>query len=235
MPKRKRPKTQHQQASSSSTANGQLSHEEIWDDSALLRSWNDAVAEYDYYHSIHARGEDLDEVLRRAEEAEEAEGAKLHHVDAQRGTDGDASAQKSTETNAPIAAGTAKNAVPGAEASEASADEGEIEDDDDDQQNGATTVKKPDAANGATHTTTPAQSHTSNQPAQAGTVLPSANAAATTTPQDPLPNVSTSAPAEMVPADQTLENIKMAYYWAGYYSGLYDGQQQAQAQNNGKA
>jgi len=31
-------------------------------------------------------------------------------------------------------------------------------------------------------------------------------------------------------ADQTLENIKMAYYWAGYYSGLYDGQRQAQAQ-----
>ena len=29
-------------------------------------------------------------------------------------------------------------------------------------------------------------------------------------------------------ADQTLENIKMAYYWAGYYSGLYDGQRQAQ-------
>lgn len=26
------------------------------------------------------------------------------------------------------------------------------------------------------------------------------------------------------PQDQTLENLKMAYYWAGYYSGLYDGQ-----------
>lgn len=31
-------------------------------------------------------------------------------------------------------------------------------------------------------------------------------------------------------ADQTLENIKMAYYWAGYYSGLYDGQRQGQTQ-----
>lgn len=28
--------------------------------------------------------------------------------------------------------------------------------------------------------------------------------------------------------DQILENIKMAYWWAGYYSGLYEGQQQAQ-------
>lgn len=27
--------------------------------------------------------------------------------------------------------------------------------------------------------------------------------------------------------DQTLENLKMAYYWAGYYSGLYDGQRQS--------
>lgn len=28
-------------------------------------------------------------------------------------------------------------------------------------------------------------------------------------------------------SDQVLENIKMAYWWAGYYSGLYEGQQQA--------
>ena len=27
--------------------------------------------------------------------------------------------------------------------------------------------------------------------------------------------------------DQVLENIKMAYWWAGYYSGLHDGQQKA--------
>ena len=29
--------------------------------------------------------------------------------------------------------------------------------------------------------------------------------------------------------DQVLENMKMAYWWAGYYSGLYEGQQQAKA------
>ena len=28
-------------------------------------------------------------------------------------------------------------------------------------------------------------------------------------------------------SNQVLENIKMAYWWAGYYSGLYEGQQQA--------
>ena len=32
-------------------------------------------------------------------------------------------------------------------------------------------------------------------------------------------------------ADQTLENLKMAYYWAGYYSGLYDAQRQPQSQS----
>ncbi|KAL7815051.1 hypothetical protein V8C44DRAFT_31379 [Trichoderma aethiopicum] len=31
-------------------------HEEIWDDSVLIDSWNDALQEYKKYHSIHARG-----------------------------------------------------------------------------------------------------------------------------------------------------------------------------------
>jgi hypothetical protein len=63
------------------------SHEEIWDDSALVDSWNDALEEYKVresrkasktsteakltvtqkYHSIKARGEDVEEVLRMAE------------------------------------------------------------------------------------------------------------------------------------------------------------------------
>lgn len=43
MPKRKRAKTNHPH--SKNTAN--LSQAEIWDDSALIRSWNDAVAEYE--------------------------------------------------------------------------------------------------------------------------------------------------------------------------------------------
>ncbi|KAE9377838.1 hypothetical protein N431DRAFT_330152 [Stipitochalara longipes BDJ] len=43
------------------------SHEAIWDDSALVDSWNDALDEYKKYHSIRARGEDVEEVLREAE------------------------------------------------------------------------------------------------------------------------------------------------------------------------
>ncbi|GKU04153.1 survival motor neuron 1 [Fusarium langsethiae] len=33
-----------------------LTHEEVWDDSALIDSWNEALQEYKKYHSIHAKG-----------------------------------------------------------------------------------------------------------------------------------------------------------------------------------
>ncbi|KAB5585882.1 hypothetical protein GE09DRAFT_42982 [Coniochaeta sp. 2T2.1] len=39
-----------------------MNHDEIWDDSALIESWNDAVAEYKKYHSIHAKGGSLDDL-----------------------------------------------------------------------------------------------------------------------------------------------------------------------------
>ena len=67
--RKKKQKTHH------SRPNGSLSQTEIWDDSALIQSWNDALAEYDFYHSIHARGEDVEEILRKAEAGE------LHYED----------------------------------------------------------------------------------------------------------------------------------------------------------
>ncbi|KAL4767658.1 hypothetical protein BDW60DRAFT_145842 [Aspergillus nidulans var. acristatus] len=50
-----------------------LTQEEIWDDSALVQSWDEAVEEYKLYHSIAARGENVEDVLREAETAAEAE------------------------------------------------------------------------------------------------------------------------------------------------------------------
>ncbi|KAI9827036.1 MAG: hypothetical protein M1826_006515 [Phylliscum demangeonii] len=48
------------------TKNGKnLTEDEIWDDSALIASWDEALAEYKYYHSIHARGENVSDVLAR--------------------------------------------------------------------------------------------------------------------------------------------------------------------------
>lgn len=49
------------------TSNRSISHAEVWDDSALVDSWNDAVEEYKKYHSIKARGENEDEVLSAVE------------------------------------------------------------------------------------------------------------------------------------------------------------------------
>jgi len=53
-----------------------MSHAEIWDDSALVNSWNEALEEYKHYHSIHARGERVEDVLKnvngKKEELQEA-------------------------------------------------------------------------------------------------------------------------------------------------------------------
>jgi len=49
-----------------------LTQEEIWDDSALIQSWDEAVQEYEFYHSIHAKGENIEDVLRDAEAGESA-------------------------------------------------------------------------------------------------------------------------------------------------------------------
>ncbi|RAL65433.1 hypothetical protein DID88_001000 [Monilinia fructigena] len=42
-------------------------HVEIWDDSTLVNSWNEALQEYERYHSIHARGERVEDVLNEFE------------------------------------------------------------------------------------------------------------------------------------------------------------------------
>jgi hypothetical protein len=45
---------------------GQLTHDEIWDDSALVDSWNEALEEYKKYHSIHAKGGSLKDLEEAA-------------------------------------------------------------------------------------------------------------------------------------------------------------------------
>ncbi|KAL2223457.1 hypothetical protein M432DRAFT_57676 [Thermoascus aurantiacus ATCC 26904] len=62
-------------------ANRELTHEEIWDDSALVRSWDEAVEEYKRYHSIHAKGENVEDILREAEAAEAAQEEGLDYAE----------------------------------------------------------------------------------------------------------------------------------------------------------
>lgn len=74
----------------------QLSHAEIWDDSALVDCWNSALEEYQvrgpsrstsnvlmrsqFYHSIHARGERVEDVLKQAEAGEDAKDSPNDHT-----------------------------------------------------------------------------------------------------------------------------------------------------------
>ncbi|KAK7921125.1 hypothetical protein PG985_009147 [Apiospora marii] len=45
-----------------------LTHDEVWDDSALVDSWNDALGEYKKYHSIYRHGGNVDDLLKEEDE-----------------------------------------------------------------------------------------------------------------------------------------------------------------------
>ncbi|KAN0085137.1 hypothetical protein V8E54_001604 [Elaphomyces granulatus] len=59
----------------------ELTQDEIWDDSALVRSWDEAVEEYKLYHSIHAKGENVEEILQAAEAAERTVDGQVDDVE----------------------------------------------------------------------------------------------------------------------------------------------------------
>ena len=200
-----------------------LTQDEIWDDSALIRSWEDAYAEYQFYHSVHARGEDIEEVLRRAEA--EAEAVTTDHRALENGkvegsttkvngqpedkamTKGAESfdgkldesrdqAIKMIAVDDEFADGIARNLNEDDEIEEGELDEAEV----------TTTTMNEVAVEQIGSLSTKDKKRTGVDPAVA------------------------CQQNDAGGASQTLENIKMAYYWAGYYSGLYDGQRQAQNQ-----
>lgn len=76
--------TPQQRSSKQPQKTEQLTHDEIWDDTSLIESWDAVFAEYQYYHSLHARGEDVEAVLDAAEEEEEKNGEDAD-VDAEEG------------------------------------------------------------------------------------------------------------------------------------------------------
>ncbi|RVX73132.1 hypothetical protein B0A52_02259 [Exophiala mesophila] len=191
-------------ASNSTVESGVHAQAEIWDDSALLRSWDDAVKEYEYYHSIHARGEDVEKILREAEAGETDVDTTSQDVSMDPGgweeVKGDAALLR-RDANLDDGTHLAQQETVGVnhETSAHSQDD-----------NGAS----------ATRTKTDeAVPSTSN--------VPSTGSNSLIGPQIPLPSNNTAADSS-TSQDQTLENIKMAYYWAGYYSGLHDGQRQSQ-------
>ena len=200
-PKNKRAKTSHHPHSHSQTSNNKntyqhreearelLSEAEIWDDRALVRTWEEAVKEYEFYHSLASRGLgrgnlELERVLDEVER-EDGEGGDEEKGDVE---------------------------------------EGEIDED--------VTAIEPNLTNGENlqH-----GSGSGNEIAKEGSGeqrTPSHNPPESTTQKHASGDVGVDAASvEAATQEQTsLDNLKMAYYWAGYYSGLHDGQQK-QKQN----
>ncbi|EXJ82101.1 hypothetical protein A1O1_08170 [Capronia coronata CBS 617.96] len=233
MPKNKKAKTKHYFSKNSS----ELSQAEIWDDSALIRSWNDAVAEYEFYHSIHARGEDVEEILRKAEMDELAEAGGPVDAESTNGQDDETTnaTKNMKHTKAQPEAVTEEEPNEDAEI-----EDGEIDDDDHDLHLDLQTAKEAltRQVQGAAVEPEPSPSDlladTRNETTENQTPLPtSASQPPPSSSMNNHPMIGPSLPPASVQGpspDQTLENIKMAYYWAGYYSGLYDGQRQGQGQ-----
>ncbi|KAJ5810991.1 hypothetical protein N7447_010507 [Penicillium robsamsonii] len=144
-----------------------LTHAEVWDDSALVQSWDDAVEEYQHYWSIHAKGENVEDILK------EAEGTvvtpAVHHGDSER--------TKAAQDDA----------------------------------------IKPDDEN-ISITIDEQTSKSAPEPSQP---VDGSNSAAST-PVIPMPHAVTANVQ-----DESLKNLMMSWYYAGYYTGLHEGQQQA--------
>ncbi|KAJ8126902.1 hypothetical protein O1611_g6737 [Lasiodiplodia mahajangana] len=54
----------------------ELTHDEIWDDSALIDSWDQALEEYKKYHSIYRNGGNVNDLVKRENEDENISDAK---------------------------------------------------------------------------------------------------------------------------------------------------------------
>lgn len=286
MPKHKKRKTSHYAddgIDGTDERSRGLTHEQIWDDSALLRSWNDALAEYRRYHSVYVSGsaEDVDALLDRMERGEDMSdgrcdqdrvhgngGAGVLGVvsgrdDSRDGNEAQDRDGDGAEHEGEVLINRDESRVAGGGGIDLNGRESDavlndvITDGDTDARSRRLDQqdKKTDAtidADGDTDTNNPdlfSQRQTelllringidtdTNTAAEASTNR--------TTPQNQTQNHHRSpldhpifVPTTTDPTDQSattstntvLENVKMAYYWAGYYSGLYDHQQQQQQQ-----
>ncbi|GAW15355.1 hypothetical protein ANO14919_047640 [Xylariales sp. No.14919] len=59
----------------------ELTHNEIWDDSALIDSWDQALEEYKKYHSIHRNGGNVNDLLKPKQEDSTSDAKQnLHEI-----------------------------------------------------------------------------------------------------------------------------------------------------------
>nr|KMM73522.1 hypothetical protein CPAG_09810 [Coccidioides posadasii RMSCC 3488] len=182
-----------------------LTHEEIWDDSALIESWEAAAEEYKLYHSIQAKGENIEDALRDYEANEAAKAAEEgNEIDY---GDDDAAIQDD--------GASAHDLRPGAAAS---GEGGEIMEEGEPKAARSYAAQEPAPKR-------PRQNETQGVPV----TQPEANqssGAFTSVPHMVLGTADASTAQE----DESLKHLMMAWYFAGYYTGLYEGQRRANPQ-----
>ncbi|RFU27788.1 hypothetical protein B7463_g8552, partial [Scytalidium lignicola] len=178
------------------------SHEEIWDDSMLVDSWNEALEEYRLYHSIHARGEKIEDVLKTFEESGKV-GTGPEYIE---------KAAEHTEPN-------------GTSLKEAAGQEGSIDHAENLAGNGPSQETEQQPTNGEQASAPLGGQRSSAQ------VLPQ-HLIGQGNDKDLRSEVGMfMADAFTVDAvqDEGLKNLLMSWYYAGYYTGLYEGQQQGRS------
>ncbi|KAK5989333.1 SMN complex subunit smn1 [Cladobotryum mycophilum] len=74
------------------------SNEEVWDDSMLIDSWNQALEEYKKYHSIHAKGGTLKDLEKEDSNSSKKTGAEPHNTGDQGQNEVDAENKSSPPT-----------------------------------------------------------------------------------------------------------------------------------------
>ncbi|KAF2490932.1 hypothetical protein BU16DRAFT_565862 [Lophium mytilinum] len=180
-----------------------------WDDSALVSSWEGALAEYKRYHSIHLEGKRVEDVLSSEElielrrelghEKEEVEVDKKPKKKRIR-------KPKASENDYPVAD---ESVVPGETNGTKMEDQVRFD---------IPAAQSQALANFMEPTTSGQQQ--AHESADSSVPLHS-TAAPASMPQVLLANVQ----------DENMKNIMMAWYYAGYYTGLHEGQQKTTEQN----
>ena len=198
-----------------------LTHDEIWDDSALLDSWDAAYEEYKVtspsllsvygsseefrelitlhkkYHSLHARGESVLDVLQAAEAEEFIEGDE-------RGEESGAFVG-GAEVGADIDDAGAHAGAAAAMASMAQ----DTREEDEDMREAAETL---------------ASAGQQPEPGTAAAQDTQGSLDASAFPR----NMLSIGPESNTHGDEALKNLMMSWYWAGYYTGYYEGQRDGQ-------
>ncbi|KAK8039212.1 hypothetical protein PG993_007623 [Apiospora rasikravindrae] len=202
-----------------------LPHDEVWDDSALVDSWNDALDEYKVlcgfvkvikyvadciqkYHSIYRHGGNVDDLLKETEKDNVASDAKLQRDDSEllQSSSVAEQAQVKDDENTRVSCDRFSGMEVPAKIRKAWHD------------NVSDILEK--NGNEAAQTAQTAQPSATSTSRPEGIPAPLLGSG---------PPDSQSANPALV-QDEGLKKLMMSWYYAGYYTGLYEGQKQQSQQ-----